>query len=111
MKFQKRVPREIRDMLTKQLADYERGMKMTAAERKALHEWVSSGRSPYDNDMQIYGDYGPLDYISAMRLMVDENVVLDTFYDMQTDEVVFRVNMDDETQTDEGIQTDDELPF
>ena len=96
MKFQKRVPREIRDMLTKQLADYERGMKMSAAERKALHEWVSSGRSPYDNDMQIYGDYGSLDYISAMRLMEDESVIWDTVYDTQTDEVVFRVSMDDD---------------
>ena len=105
MKFQKRVSREIRDMLKKQLADYEYGMKMSAVERKALHEWVSSGRSPYDNDMQIYGDYGLLDFISAMRLMEDENIILDTFFDTQTDEVLFSVNVV------AGIQTDDELPF
>ena len=105
MKFHKRVPRETRNLLKAQLADYERSMKMTAAERKALHEWVSSGNSPYDNDMQICGAYGPLDFISAIRLMDDENVVWDTVYDTQTDEIVFRVAVADE------VQADDELPF
>ena len=56
MKFQKNVPRTIRDLLEAQLKEYECEIKMNAAERKALREWVSFGNSPYDNDMQIYED-------------------------------------------------------
>ena len=52
MRFHKNVPQENREFLTEQLRQYEKEMRMNADERKALHKWVASGRSPYDN-----GDY------------------------------------------------------
>ena len=52
MRFYKNVPQENREFLKEQLKKYEKEMAMTSGERKELHKWVASGRSPYDN-----GDY------------------------------------------------------
>ena len=48
-------------------------MAMTSEERKELHKWVASGRSPYDNGDYIYGENGwPMDFVSAMRFEADQ---------------------------------------
>lgn len=69
MKFQKHVKREIREYLRQQLKEYESETQMSKEERSLLHEWVSSGRSPYENGDYIHGAGGLLDFISAYRIM------------------------------------------
>lgn len=69
MKFQRHVKREMREYLSQQLKEYESETEMSKEERLLLHEWVSSGRSPYENGDYIYGAGGPLDFISAHRIM------------------------------------------
>lgn len=68
MKFHRHVTQEVRTFLLKQLKEYEANTPMNKEERKALHDWVANGRSPYDNGDYICGDNGfPLDFISALR--------------------------------------------
>ena len=73
MRFHKNVPLEHREFLTEQLKKYEKEMTMTSEERKELHKWVASGRSPYDNGDYIYGENGwPMDFVSALRFEADQ---------------------------------------
>ena len=73
MRFHKNVPLEHREFLTEQLKKYEKEMAMTSEERKELHKWVASGRSPYDNGDYIYGENGwPMDFVSALRFEADQ---------------------------------------
>lgn len=68
MKFHRHVTQEVRTFLLEQLKEYEANTPMNKKERKALHDWVANGRSPYDNGDYICGDNGfPLDFISAFR--------------------------------------------
>lgn len=68
MKFQKHVTSEMQEMLLQQLKEYEASTFMSKEERKELHDWVSKGKSPYDNGNHICFDGGfPLDFISALR--------------------------------------------
>lgn len=68
MKFHRHVTQEVRTFLLEQLKEYEANTPMNKEERKALHDWVANGRSPYDNGDYICGDNGfPLDFISALR--------------------------------------------
>lgn len=68
MKFHRHVTQEVRELLLEQLKEYEAMTPMNKEERKALHNWVANGRSPYDNGDYICGDGGfPLDFISALR--------------------------------------------
>ena len=53
MKFQKHVKREIRELLIQRLKEYEKNIKMSKHEKRLLYEWVSSGRSPYDNEQMF----------------------------------------------------------
>ena len=54
--------------LLEQLKEYEANIPMSRSERKELHDWVTRGRSPYDNGNYICGSSGiPLDFISALR--------------------------------------------
>lgn len=77
MKFQKNVKREIRELLEKQLKEYESNVKLTKEERRELHEWVASGQSPYDNGSYLCDCTGvPLDFVHALRL---EKEFLDWF--------------------------------
>lgn len=71
MKFQKHVKREVRELLSQQLKQYEKEISMTEEERRLLHEWVASGRSPYDNGDYIYTGGVPADFISALRMERD----------------------------------------
>lgn len=73
MRFRKNVSRENRELLTEQLRQYEKEMRMTSEERKELHKWVASGRSPYDNGDYICSDGGyPLDFVSALRFEAEQ---------------------------------------
>lgn len=74
MRFHKNVPQENREVLTIQLKQYEKEMAMTSEERRELHKWVASGRSPYDNGDYICSENGcPMDFVSALRF-VDEQI-------------------------------------
>lgn len=120
MRFHKNVPRENRELLIEQLRQYEKEMRMTSDERKELHKWVASGRSPYDNGDYICSDGGyPLDFVSALRFVEEqlewyqslseaEKEALhsdDIEYITETDEIM--VNCSKYYQTD----PDEELPF
>ena len=61
VKFQKHVKRGVREYLKQQLKEYESKTQMSKEERLLLHEWVSTGRSPYENGDYIYGAGGLLD--------------------------------------------------
>ena len=67
MKFQRKISPETRKILLAQLKEFEREVRMTKAERAALHDWVSAGHSPYDNEQDLYFDTSPLDFVSALR--------------------------------------------
>lgn len=68
MKFHRHVTQEVRELLLEQLKEYEAMTPMNKEKRKALHNWVANGRSPYDNGDYICGYGGfPLDFISALR--------------------------------------------
>lgn len=82
MKFEKHVSREMRDLLSSQLKDYERETSMTTEERRQLHEWVASGHSPYDNGDYIYSACVPVDFLSALRTSQE----LQEWFDSLTDD-------------------------
>ena len=68
MKFKRHVKRELREILMRDLKEYEKSIRMTKEERRALYEWVSEGNSPYDNGCYLYNEMGcPMDYITAER--------------------------------------------
>jgi len=68
MRFHKNVSKENREFLREMLKKYEKETAMTEDERNDLHEWVSSGRSPYENGHLTCGENGwPLDFVSAER--------------------------------------------
>lgn len=73
MKFHKGVEKELQEMLSLQLKEYECRTDMTKEERRELHKWVASGRSPYDNGDYICGENGwPMDFISALRFVEEQ---------------------------------------
>lgn len=73
MKFQRHVTSEMQELLLQQLKEYELSMPMSKKERKELHNWVSKGRSPYDNGSYVCFDGGyPVDFISALRADKEE---------------------------------------
>lgn len=68
MRFHKHVSQEVQALLLEQLKEYEAAMPMNKEERKELINWVSKGRSHYENGNYICGNGGvPLDFISALR--------------------------------------------
>lgn len=68
MRFHRHVTREVRELLTEQLKEYESRTPMSREERRELHDWVAEGKSPYDNGDYICGESGlPLDFISTLR--------------------------------------------
>ena len=107
MKFQKHVKREMRELLMQQLIEYEKKTKMFKHERKLLYEWVSSGRSPYDNALNISSGGYPMDFIGALHIMqeVEDGTgkVVNYQYDTVNEDVDIDVSFDDEE--------DMELPF
>lgn len=95
MKFQKCVKREVREYLSQQLKEYESETQMSKEERLLLHEWVSSGRSPYENGDYIYGAGGLLDFISAHRtkqeIMVNPEEI-PIYYDTFLDDIMLNIS-------------------
>jgi hypothetical protein len=122
MRFHKKVPLENRELLTAQLKQYEKETKMTSEERRELHKWVASGRSPYDNGDYIYGENGwPVDFVSALRFVDEQAEWFESLseeeqnalcrkntaqYDTSQEEPVFFVS----SFADE-LELDEELPF
>lgn len=73
MRFHKGVDTAVRELLSRQLEEYESKTKMTKEERRELHKWVASGRSPYDNGDYIYVEDGcPMDFIGACRFLEEQ---------------------------------------
>lgn len=116
MRFQKSVKREVREFLTEQLKKFESETEMTREERQELHQWVSSGRSPYENGDYVYGAGGLLDFITALRMIKDleeehnnsevSPSEIQYQYDTQNDEICMEVTSRHDTD-----MTDEELPF
>ena len=119
MRFHKNVPLEHREILTEQLKKYEEEMAMTSEERKELHKWVASGRSPYDNGDYIYGENGwPVDFVSAMRFEAEQLEWFASLSEEEQQELLGRTQQYD-TELDEPVSMfagslgleDEELPF
>jgi len=64
------IDKELRDLLRKELKEYEQTIgDLTPDEREELREWVKMGRSVYDNPWYIsMGNGWPIDYIKASRI-------------------------------------------
>ena len=105
MKFWKKVPQEVRTILSEQYQQYVKEVPMTPAERKELQAWVHSGHSPYDNGWYISTEAGvPMDFVNALRMSEDMEDMIPE-YDTQSDEIVFIPNDLDE------VDPFEELPF
>ena len=90
MKFHKNIKREVRELLKEQLKEYESAITMTKAERRQLHEWVASGRSPYDNGSYLSDCTGsPMGFVSALRFEKD---LLEWFEDLSEEEKTARLD-------------------
>lgn len=69
IKFKKKIPDQLKAVLEQDLEECEKRMNLSKKEKKLLKEWVSSGRSPYDNDIGICNEYGwPIDFVTALRM-------------------------------------------
>ena len=122
MKFQKNVSREKREFLSEQLKEYESHVTLTKEERSALHEWVSSGRSPYENgDYLCDGGGYPLDFVAAIRFNQELQDWFDNLSDEEKEAERTGSHIQYNTQTDESYfdvssirlsySDDEELPF
>lgn len=106
MKFHNSVSKELHTLLSKDLQQYVREVKMTDAEYQELCEWVQAGNSPYDNGWYMSTDTGiPMDYISAKRFIENDGYVV-AGYDTVNDEPIFFMQ-DDDTE----CGANEEVPF
>ena len=105
VKFWKKVPQEVRTILSEQYQQYVKEVPMTPAERKELQAWIRSGRSPYDNGWYIATEAGiPMDFVNALRMSEDMEAMIPE-YDTRSGDIVFVPNDLDEDDPFE------ELPF
>ena len=122
MRFYKNVPQENREFLTEQLKKYEKEMAMTSDERKELHKWVASGRSPYDNGDYICGENGwPMDFVSAMRFVNEQLEWFESLSEEEKESLLHKNEPQYDTHSDEpvfcmrfglrDVYPDEELPF
>lgn len=122
MRFYKNVPQENREILTEQLKKYEKEMAMTSDERKELHKWVASGRSPYDNGDYICGENGwPMDFVSAMRFVNEQLEWFESLSEEEKESLLHKNEPQYDTHSDEpvfcmssglrDVYPDEELPF
>ena len=122
MRFYKNVPQENREFLTEQLKKYEKEMAMTSDERKELHKWVASGRSPYDNGDYICGENGwPMDFVSAMRFVNEQLEWFESLSEEEKEALIHKNEPQYDTHSDEPVlcmsfglrdlYPDEELPF
>ena len=105
MKFRKSIPREVRQLLERDLNRYETEFSMSNSEYAELRQWVQEGHSPYDNPWYIATEGGiPMDYINAKQV-IEHSEELVAAYDTVNDEPVFIVQ-------DVGDDAaNEELPF
>ena len=122
MRFYKNVPQENREFLAEQLKKYEKEMAMTSAERKELHKWVASGRSPYDNGDYICGENGwPMDFVSAMRFVNEQLEWFESLSEEEKESLLHKNESQYDTHSDElvfcmssglrDLYPDEELPY
>lgn len=122
MRFHKNIPQENREVLKEQLKKYEAEMAMTSLERKELHQWVASGRSPYDNGDYIYSENGwPMDFVNAMRFVEEQIEWFQNLSEEEREKFLRENQPQYDTVTDEPILQDssytkyrdpeEELPF
>lgn len=125
MRFRKKVPAEVREVLKEQLRKYKKNMTMTKEELHELESWVAAGNSPFNNGDFIYEENGwPMDFVSAMRFVRD---MMDELNESSVEEracVMDEKNIlleDNDTASDQNIAKSDwfaqwidpeaELPF
>lgn len=122
MKFNKSVPVENREILTEQLKKYKKEIDMTPEELKAVINWISKGRSPYDNGDYIYDENGcPMDFVNAMRFEQEQQKWWDSLTKEEQDKELKELHGQYDTESDEmifngitpefSIDSDKELPF
>jgi len=111
MRFNRNVPKENIEYLREELKKYEAEFNdMTTEERKALHEWVASGKSPYDNGDYICYEGGyPVDFVSALRTWEEMNKeeISEPVYDTELENIVFIASEPSGMQ----INPEEDLPF
>ena len=92
IKFRKKLPEHLKAVLEHDFNEYEKRMNLSKKERKLLKEWVSSGRSPYDNDIGICNRYGwPVDFVTALR-MQNQTQSMTVEYQPDTGEPVYVIS-------------------
>ena len=68
MKFNKYLPKEIRDLLEKQYKEYIKTRSMTKKEQRALREWVKDGHSVYENSYSAWEEgQVPVEFLTVYR--------------------------------------------
>jgi len=102
MKRSNILDKELRDLLRKELKEYEQTIgDLTHDEQKELREWIKKGRSVYDNPWYISMENGwPMDYIEASRTIDEILSTPDLYYS------------DDSTASDDyESPASDDMPF
>lgn len=91
LKFKKYIPDDVRSILERQYSEYLRNNKLSKKEKPLLYEWICTGRSPYDNELGLYGTDGiPIDFITAMRIdNCPEKIT--TEWDPYIDDIIFKL--------------------
>ena len=68
MKFNVKLPDDIKDYLEKQYKEYLKKRTMTVKEQRAVREWVKAGNSVYDNPDGAWLDGGVrMEYLDIYR--------------------------------------------
>lgn len=114
MRFNRNVSPELQAVLLEQLEEYKKEMKMSRKELRELYEWVSKGKSPYENGNYYCHDNGcPMDFVSALRFD-KELMEMREIYITEAEDIGF-IPQDDSKKTfvtwPTSFETDEELPF
>lgn len=95
---------------------------MTKEERRELHKWVASGRSPYENGSYVCASNGcPADFISALRFGSELQKWFDYLTEEERQQEMGYGRADYNTEMDEPVtyidtydfpySEDNDLPF
>ena len=91
LKFKKSITEDVRSILEKQYSEYLENNKLSKKEKTLLYEWVCTGRSPYENELGLYGTDGiPIDFITAMRMDICSEKI-SAEWDPYTEDIIFKL--------------------
>lgn len=66
--MKRKIDKELKNLLKKELKAYERSTPMTEEELKAVREWVKNGNSVHENGSNAHYENGrPMDFLDVYR--------------------------------------------